>query len=109
MSSGEHQAMLRDDADDRFCLREQLAAARDADERPILLRIADLVLGVEGGHPDEAAPAAGDLGKVLDRRRVDAADRQVQVDAAEYLETRRGLAGKIGQPRGGVVVVLEND
>ena len=43
--------------------------ARHADERPVLLRVAHLVFGVEGGHPDDAAPAAGDLASCARRPR----------------------------------------
>ena len=71
--------------------------------------VTHLVLGVERRHPDDAAPAAGDGGHVLDGGGVDPADRQVQRDAAEHLDAGHDLANEVGQAGRRVVVVLQDD
>ena len=109
MAGGEHEIALRDDGDDVLHRRQQFAVPRHRHERPILLRRPHLVLGIEGRHPDDAAPAAGDGRHVFDGGGVDAADGQVQRDAAEHLDTGHDLANQIGQAGRGVVVILQND
>ena len=101
--------MLRDRRNDRFRLGQQRAAARYAHERTILLRVAHLIFSVERRHPDDAAPSAGDLGEVFDRRGVHAADREIQIDAAEHFQTRRLFAREVREPRGRIVVILQNE
>ena len=88
---------------------QQRPVARHADERAVLLRGADLVLGIEGREPDDAAPSSGHLRHVLDRRRVDSADRQVQIDAAEHLDARDERSGEIRVARRRFVMVLDDD
>ena len=83
--------------------------ARDADEGTAGILEPHGIFGVEGGHPDEPPVAAGHLRHVLDRRRIDPANGQVEVDPAEDLDAGHRLADDVGQARGGLVVVLEHD
>ncbi|PYR22475.1 MAG: hypothetical protein DMF94_04595 [Acidobacteria bacterium] len=45
---------------------------------------------------------------MLDRRGIHAADGQVQIDAAEHLEAGHLFADHVREPRGRVVVILED-
>ena len=109
MAGRQHEAMFGDDLNDRLRRRQQLAVSRDADERPVLFRIADLVLGIEGRHPDQAAIRPGHLGHVLDRAGFMPPTDEIQIDAAEDLDARHLLAHHVGQPGGRVVVILQDD
>src|SRR4051812_19744374 len=109
MSRLEHEIAGCNHANDLLDLRKQLAVTRGAHERAVLFRVTDLILRVERGHPHDSSPPARDLRHVLDRRGVHAADGQVQVDAAEYLDARHFLPDNRGQAAGRVVVVLEDD
>ena len=46
---------------------------------------------------------------MLDRRRIDATDRQVEIDPAEYLKVWNDEAYDIGETGGRLVMVLEDD
>ena len=109
MAGGQHQLVLRDHRDHRSGFGQKLAVAADADERPRLFREAHLVLGVECRHPDDASPAAGDPGEVFHRGRIHAADREIEIDPAEHLESRCLFPREKRQPRGRVVMILEHD
>ena len=98
MTSRQDEPVPGNERDDRFRFGQECPGACDADERPILLRIADLILGIEGRHPDEAPPAAGDLGHVLDGRGVHSTDREIQIDPTEDLESRRRLPARNANP-----------
>ena len=109
MTRGEHEIVLRDERDDLLHLRHQVLSTRDGHKWPILLGESNLVLGVERRHPDQPSPSAGHLRHVLDRGRVDAADREVQVDSAEDFDARDQLAHHVDQTGGRLVVILEDD
>jgi hypothetical protein len=63
----------------------------------------------ERRHPDHFAESACCRCHVLDGGRVDAADGEVQVDAAEHVDPRHLLTDDVGEPRRELVVVLDDD
>src|SRR5262245_59702137 len=109
MAGCEHELPLRDHGDHGFRLGQQCLSTRDADEGPVLLGKANLVFGVEGRHPDEAAPSTSDLRHVLDGGCVHAANREIEVDSTEHLEPGRCLAREKRQAGGRIVVILEHE
>ena len=109
MARRQHEVVLGDEADHLFHRRQQFAVLRHADERPVLLRIAHLVLGVEGRKPHHPSPAAGHARHVLHGHRIDAADGEVEVDAAEHLNAGHHLPHQVHRPGRGLEVVLEDD
>ena len=106
VSGSEHQFMPGDGGDDRPHFRQQRAIARDGHERPILLVEAHLVLGIGGGHPDDAAPPSFERRHVLDSGQVHAPNGPVQRDSAEDFYSRNLLAHDVGKTRGGVLMTL---
>ncbi len=68
-----------------------------------------LVFRIEGRHPHKATPAPGHLGHVFHRRGIDATHGQIQVDAAEYLDSRHRVPHHEGKTRSILVVILEHD
>ena len=108
MPGRQNQAVVGNNRDRLFYFGEQFAIARDRDERPILFRIANLVFRVERRHPDHPPPSSLHLGHIPDRGWIDAAHRQVQVDAAKDLDSGYHLANQVGHGRGGLIVVLQD-
>src|SRR5580765_1672382 len=109
MAGRQHEAMFRDDLNHGLRRRQQLAVFRDADEWAHLLRIADLILRIEGRHPYQASIRPRYLGHVFDCRWIHAANRQIQIETTEDLDARYLLADHVGEPGGRVVVILEDD
>src|SRR3989442_3117036 len=56
-----------------------------------------LILRIVGGKPDDLAVAAFTFGHPLDRRGVNAADGEIQRDAAEYLYAGHLLTNDVGE------------
>jgi len=57
-----------------------------------------LVLGVERRHPDDPSPRSHHAGHLLDRKDVEAADRQFEVDSTEDLEPGAALRARYASP-----------
>src|SRR5439155_26417306 len=56
-----------------------------------------LIVRIVGRKPDDLAVTAFTFGHPLDRRGVNAADGEIQRDAAEYLYARRLLTNDVGE------------
>jgi hypothetical protein len=109
MSGRQHETVFGDEADDSLHLWKQCPSLRHRDEGARFLREANLILGVEGRHPDHATPAASDACHVVDGSGIDTTDCQIQRDAAKYLQIRHHLSYEIGRSRGRLVMILEHD
>jgi hypothetical protein len=80
-----------------------------ANERRLRFTGANLILGIERRHPDHAAPPAVHAGHVVDGVRVHAANRQVEIDAAEHLDARHRLAREEREAGRRIEVALQHD
>ena len=74
-----------------------------------ILKVLDVVVGIEGGEPHDAAKAALHPPHPVNGIGVDAAHRGVENDAAEHLEAGDVLAREPGAVRGGHHMVLEDE
>ena len=89
---------------------QQRPALRHADERPLLLVVADLVLGIVCRHPDDATVATSHIDHVAHGLRVDAANRGIECHRTEHVVAwRRVLADQIRETGGLGPVILQHD
>ena len=88
----QNEMILGDHRNHAFGFGQQLPVLRNGNKGPVLFVETDLRLRIEGRHPDETAPAAGNFRHVLDGFGIHSTDAPIQIDSAKYFDARYFLA-----------------
>ena len=105
----EHEVVPGDDGNHFHHFGHEVAVFGDARERAVLAGGSDLVFGIERGHPHHFPVASLDLGHKFDCGGIDAADSEVERNAAEDFDAGDLFADHVGERSGGLVMVLEDE
>src|SRR5690606_19778244 len=68
-----------------------------------------VILGIPSRHADDSRESSFQLAEVMDCFRVQAADAEVATEHAVHLDIGNGLAGKVSELRGLIVVLLDDE
>src|SRR5262249_11243820 len=97
MSGVDHELLLRADFEHVAHCRKNLAVcAEDLDAFRRVLEMLDVIVGIEGGEPHDAAVAALHTPHPVDGIGIDSAGRRINNDPAEHLQASDVLAREPG-------------
>src|SRR5262249_55493811 len=110
MSGVDHELLLGADFEHVAHCRKNLAVgAEDLNAFRRVLEMLDVIVGIEGGEPHDAAVAALHAPHPVDGIGIDSAGRRIEDDPAEHLQASDVLAREPGAVGRGQDVILEDE